>query len=93
MTDMIPAMASHLFYSIIQNDPDEAAKLVCTLSEKNPEEIQEETKIESTISSSEKNVEEIKKAAVTKKEEKKDKKLAEKKENIKKKETSNKEKK
>ena len=62
-------------------------------SEKNPEEIQEETKIESTISSSEKNVKEIKKAAVTKKEEKKDKKLAEKKENIKKKETSNKEKK
>ena len=62
-------------------------------SEKNPEEIQEETKIESTIGSSEKNVEEIKKAAVTKKEEKKDKKLAEKKENIKKKETSNKEKK
>ena len=36
---MMPAMASHLFYSIIQNDPDEAAKLVCTLSEKNPEEI------------------------------------------------------
>ena len=22
MTDMIPAMASHLFYSIIQNNPD-----------------------------------------------------------------------
>ena len=63
------------------------------VAEKNPEEIQEETKIESTISSSKKNVDEIKKVAVTKKEEKKDKKLAEKKENIKKKETSNKEKK
>ena len=62
-------------------------------SEKKTEEIQEETKIESTISSSKQNTEEIKKAAVTKKEDKKDKKLAEKKENIKKKETSNKEKK
>ena len=39
MTDMIPAMASHLFYSIIQNDPDEAAKLAYALSEKNPDEI------------------------------------------------------
>ena len=36
---MIPAMASHLFYSIIQNDPDEATKLVCALGEKNPDEI------------------------------------------------------
>ena len=38
MTDMIPAMASHLFYSIIQNDPDEAAKLAYALNEKNPDE-------------------------------------------------------
>ena len=36
---MIPAMASHLFYSIIQNDPDEAAKIAHALSEKNPDEI------------------------------------------------------
>ena len=62
-------------------------------SEKKPEEIQEETKIESTINSSEQNVKGIKKAAAIKKEEKKNKKLTEKKENIKKKETSNKEKK
>ena len=39
MTDMIPAMASHLFYSIIQNDPDEAAKIAHELGEKNPDEI------------------------------------------------------
>ena len=36
---MIPAMASHLFYSIIQNDPDEAAKIAHALGEKNPDEI------------------------------------------------------
>ena len=39
MTDMIPAMASHLFHSIIQNNPDEAAKIAYALSEKNPDEI------------------------------------------------------
>ena len=39
MTDMIPAMASHLFFSIIQDDPDETAKIVYTLKEKNPDEI------------------------------------------------------
>ena len=62
-------------------------------SEKKPEEIQEGTKIESTIGSSEQNVEEIKKVVATKKEEKKDQKPTEKKENIKKKKASNKEKK
>ena len=62
-------------------------------SEKKPEQMQEETKIERTIKSSEQNIEEIKKATATKKEEKKDKKLTEKKENIKKKEAPNKEKK
>ena len=36
---MIPAMASHLFYSIIQNDPDEAAKIAHALNKKNPDEI------------------------------------------------------
>ncbi len=36
---MMPAMASHLFYSIIQNDPDEAAKIAHALGEKNPDEI------------------------------------------------------
>ena len=36
---MMPAMGSHLFYSIIQNDPDESAKLVYSLCEKNPDEI------------------------------------------------------
>ena len=39
MTDMIPAMASHLLFSIIQDDPDETAKIVYTLKEKNPDEI------------------------------------------------------
>ena len=36
---MIPAMASHLFYSILQNDPDEAAKIAHALNKKNPDEI------------------------------------------------------
>ena len=39
MTDMIPAMASHLFYSIIQNNPDEAARIIDTLREKKPDDI------------------------------------------------------
>tara|TARA_Y100001949_G_scaffold163719_1_gene157846 strand:+ start:114 stop:392 length:279 start_codon:yes stop_codon:yes gene_type:complete len=39
MTDMMPAMASHLFYSILQNDPDEAAKIAHALNKKNPDEI------------------------------------------------------
>ena len=56
-------------------------------SEKKPEAIQEGTKIENTIKSSEQNVEEINKSTTTKKEEKKNKKVT------KKKETSNKEKK
>ncbi len=62
-------------------------------SEKKPEEIKEENTIESIISSPEQNVEKIKKATATKKEEEKNKKLTEKKENTKKKEISNKEKK
>ena len=36
---MMPAMASHLFYSILQNDPDEAAKIAHALNKKNPDEI------------------------------------------------------
>ena len=64
-----------------------------TKSEKKPEEVQEKTKIENSLKSSEPNVGEIKKATASKIEEKKDKKLIEKKENKKKKEISNKEKK
>ena len=64
-----------------------------TKSEKKSEEVQEKTKIENSLKSSEPNVGEIKKATASKIEEKKDKKLIEKKENKKKKEISNKEKK
>ena len=39
MTNIIPSMASHFLFSIIQDQPDEVAGIIRTLTEKNPDEI------------------------------------------------------
>ena len=39
MTNIIPSLASHFLFSIIQDQPDEVAGIIRTLTEKNPDEI------------------------------------------------------
>ena len=39
MTNIIPSVASHFLFSIIQDQPDEVAGIIRTLTEKNPDEI------------------------------------------------------